>query len=99
MKRARASCWSVRVHSPACSSLQPHVSQFFCCLQVPKRALKMMGLKRVTNEAGEGELVEREGAQPREVNWSQVARVSCSESEMLTRAVLLMLSCGQNGGR
>ncbi|KAF5840458.1 chloroplast poly protein of elongation factor Ts precursor [Dunaliella salina] len=43
-------------------------------IPVPKRALKMMGLKRVTNEAGEGELVEREGAQPREVNWSQVAR-------------------------
>lgn len=36
----------------------------------------MMGLKSVKNESGESELVEREGAQPREVNWSQVARVS-----------------------
>uniref|UniRef100_A0A7S3VHI6 S1 motif domain-containing protein n=1 Tax=Dunaliella tertiolecta TaxID=3047 RepID=A0A7S3VHI6_DUNTE len=43
-------------------------------IPVPKRALKMMGLKKVTNEAGESELVEREGAQPREVDWSQVAR-------------------------
>ena len=44
---------------------------------MPKRALKMMGLKRVTNEeTGESELVEREGAQPRDVDWNRALRVS-----------------------
>lgn len=42
---------------------------------MPKNALKMMGLKTVTSESGESELVEREGAKPREVDWSQVAKV------------------------
>jgi len=43
--------------------------------QVPKRALKMMGLKRVVSEAGESELVERENAKERELDWAQVAKV------------------------
>jgi len=62
---------------------------------VPKRALKMMGLKTVTNEAGESEIVEREGAQPREVDWSQVARVSvcvCVRLSGVTRVINIFVA-------
>jgi len=55
---------------------------------VPKRALKMMGLKSVTNEAGEIELVEREGAKPREVDWNQVAKVRISRASTSARRCL-----------
>ena len=44
--------------------------------QIPKNALGLMGLKREAGEDGETELVEREGAQPKEVDWTQLARVS-----------------------
>eukprot|EP00983_Pelagomonas_calceolata_P102391 1158800-Pelagomonas_calceolata.AAC.9 len=57
----------------------------------------MMGLKKVTNEAGESELVEREGAQPREVDWSQVARVSCLDCHEVKSVLFVLLAHNEHG--